>query len=162
VGLGFLIVEVSKSHSDAPHPVGLLWTCDWPLTENSTRQHTTLTRGRHPYPRRDLNPQFQKAGGHRQTPPAARPMGSASSFNTVQNKKLIILWTEMRNIHLVTVCLANSKHLCSTLLHNGLRRYSTYELRVFNNSSASHEIFVCILCSSSVPLCGAAAILLLF
>jgi len=28
VGRDFLIIEVSRSHSDTPHTVGLLWTSD--------------------------------------------------------------------------------------------------------------------------------------
>jgi hypothetical protein len=34
--LGLLTVEVSKSHTDTPHPVGLLWTSDQPVAEIST------------------------------------------------------------------------------------------------------------------------------
>jgi hypothetical protein len=30
VGQGLLIIEVSRSHSDTPHSVGLLWTSDQP------------------------------------------------------------------------------------------------------------------------------------
>ena len=41
VGLGFLY-EVSRSHSDTKHSVGLLWTSDQPVAETSTWQHTTL------------------------------------------------------------------------------------------------------------------------
>jgi hypothetical protein len=59
-GLGLLIIEVSWSHtSDTPHSVGLLWTSDQPVAETSTWQLTTLTRDRHPCPRRDSNPQSQ-------------------------------------------------------------------------------------------------------
>jgi hypothetical protein len=40
VGQGLLIVEASRSHSDTPHSVGLLWTTDQPDAETSTcRQH---------------------------------------------------------------------------------------------------------------------------
>jgi len=35
VGLGLLIVEVSKSHSDTPHSIELLSTNDQPVTETS-------------------------------------------------------------------------------------------------------------------------------
>jgi hypothetical protein len=61
LGLGFLITEVSSSHSDIPHSVGLLWTSDRPVAETSTWQHTTLARDRRPCPRRDSNPQSQQA-----------------------------------------------------------------------------------------------------
>ena len=48
VGLGFLIVEVSRSHSDTPQYVGLFWTSDQPIAETTTWQHTTAWRDRHP------------------------------------------------------------------------------------------------------------------
>jgi hypothetical protein len=63
VGQDLLLVEVSRSHSDTPHSLGLLWTSDQPVAETSTRQHTTLTRDRHPCLRRDSNTQFQQATG---------------------------------------------------------------------------------------------------
>ena len=40
VGVGLLIVEVSRSHSDTPHKVGLLWTSVRPVEETSALQHT--------------------------------------------------------------------------------------------------------------------------
>jgi len=46
-------------HTQTRHtPEGLLWTRDRPVAESSTWQHTTLTRDRHPCPRRDTNPQY--------------------------------------------------------------------------------------------------------
>jgi hypothetical protein len=36
VGQGLLIIEASRSHSDTPHSVGLLWTSDQPDAEAST------------------------------------------------------------------------------------------------------------------------------
>ena len=52
MGQGFLINEASRTHSDAPRPVGLLWASDQPDTQTSTLQYTTLTRDRHPCPDR--------------------------------------------------------------------------------------------------------------
>ena len=40
--LGFLVIEVSRSHSDTPHSVGILWTSDQPVAETSNWQHTAL------------------------------------------------------------------------------------------------------------------------
>jgi hypothetical protein len=65
VGQGLLTVEASRSHSDTPQSVGLPWTSDQPVAETSTRQHTTLTRDKHPCPRRDSNPQSQQASDAR-------------------------------------------------------------------------------------------------
>jgi hypothetical protein len=42
--LGLVTVEVSRSYSDKPRSVGLLWTSDRPVAETSTWQYTTLTR----------------------------------------------------------------------------------------------------------------------
>jgi len=56
VGQGFFIIETSQSYSDAPHLVGLLWTCDKPDLGTSTWQHATLTTDRYQCPRRDSNP----------------------------------------------------------------------------------------------------------
>jgi len=61
VGQGLLIIEASRSHSDTPHSVGLLWTSDQPVAENSTWQRTTE---RHPYSPRDSNPQSRQASCH--------------------------------------------------------------------------------------------------
>jgi hypothetical protein len=36
VGQGLLIIEASRSHSDTPQSVGLLWTSDQKVTETST------------------------------------------------------------------------------------------------------------------------------
>ena len=59
VGRHRLNIESSRSHSDAPRSVGLLWTGDQPDAETSTWQNTTLTIHRHPHTRRDSNPQPQ-------------------------------------------------------------------------------------------------------
>jgi hypothetical protein len=58
-GLGHLIIEASRSHSDTPRSVGFLWTSDQPVAETSIWQHTTLTRDRRPCFRLDSNPQSQ-------------------------------------------------------------------------------------------------------
>jgi hypothetical protein len=77
MSLGLLTVEVSRSHSDTPHSVGLFWTSDRPVAETSTWQHTTLTRDRHPCRRWDSNPQSQQPRGRRPTSYSARPPASA-------------------------------------------------------------------------------------
>jgi hypothetical protein len=47
VGQDLLIIEASRSNSDTPHPVGLLWTRDQLDAETSIKQHTTFTRDIH-------------------------------------------------------------------------------------------------------------------
>ena len=68
---GLLIIEDSRSHSDTPHSVGLLWASNRPDAEISTWQHTTLTTDSHPCPRQDSNPQSQQASDRRPTPRTA-------------------------------------------------------------------------------------------
>jgi hypothetical protein len=67
VNQALLIIDASRSHSDTPHSVGLLWTSDQPDAETSTSEHSTPTRDRHPCPRRDSNPQSQEASGRTPT-----------------------------------------------------------------------------------------------
>jgi len=51
VGQGLLLSEASRSHSDIPHSVGLLWTSDRPAADTSTcTTHATLTTDKHPCP----------------------------------------------------------------------------------------------------------------
>jgi hypothetical protein len=55
----------SRSHSlNTPNSVGLPWMRDQPHAENSTWQHTTLTRETRPCPQRDSNPKSQQPCGH--------------------------------------------------------------------------------------------------
>jgi len=65
VGQGLLIFEASRSHSDTPNSIGLLWTSDQPETHTSTWQQTTFTKERHPCFRWNSNPQSQEASGYR-------------------------------------------------------------------------------------------------
>jgi len=61
VGQDLLIIEASRSHSDAPHYVGLLWTSDQPVAQRlppDKTQHSQETF----MPRRDSNPRSQQAG----------------------------------------------------------------------------------------------------
>jgi hypothetical protein len=63
-----LLYEYSRSLSDTPHSIGLLWTSDGPVAENFTWQHTTFTRDKHPCSGRDSKPQFRQASGCRPKP----------------------------------------------------------------------------------------------
>jgi len=68
VGQGPLINDHSRSYSDTPHSVGLLWTSDQPGAETYTLQYTTRKRERYPYRWWDSNPKSQQASGGRSTP----------------------------------------------------------------------------------------------
>jgi hypothetical protein len=63
---GAMVHLITLRHT--PQSVGLLWTRDRPNPGTSTWQHRTLTRDRHPCPRKDSNPQAQQASGLRLTP----------------------------------------------------------------------------------------------
>jgi len=66
---GLLIFETSRSHSDTPHSVGLLFTSDQLGAETSTSQHTKLTSHRHvPGGIRTRNPRIQAAADPRRKP----------------------------------------------------------------------------------------------
>jgi len=51
-----LIIEASRSHSDTPQSIGLLWTSDQPVPETSTWQNTTLTWDKHSCPPTEFEP----------------------------------------------------------------------------------------------------------
>ena len=97
LGQGLLTIEASRSHSDTPHSVGLLWTSDQTNAETSTWQHTALTRERqrHPCPWRDSNPQFQQASGCRPTPSTVQPARSCictlspNSIRVIKSRRMI-------------------------------------------------------------------------
>jgi hypothetical protein len=63
LGQGLLHIEVSPSHSDIPHSVGLLWTSDQPDAEISTWQYATITKT----DIRDSKPQCQQASDRKRT-----------------------------------------------------------------------------------------------
>ena len=54
--------------TDTLNSVGLLWTSEQSVAENSTSQNTTLATERHPCRRRDSNQQSQQASRRRPTP----------------------------------------------------------------------------------------------
>ena len=56
MGQNLLTIQASRSHSDTPQSVTLLWTGDQPVTESSTGQHTSLTRDRPPCPPAGFEP----------------------------------------------------------------------------------------------------------
>jgi len=58
----------SRSHSDTPYSVGLLWTSDQPDAATATWQHTKFRRSKHLCSRQDSNPKSQQASGRWPTP----------------------------------------------------------------------------------------------
>ena len=78
VGLNLLTVEVSRSHSDTPHSVGLLRTSHQLVAYTSTWQQTTLKRDWHLCLRSDSNSKSLQAKGRRPTPQAFRPLITAN------------------------------------------------------------------------------------
>ena len=82
----------SRSHSlDTPHSVGTVWRSDQLGAETSTWQHTTRTRDRYEWLRRDSNPQLRQAIGRRPTSKMARPPGLSPLFECAKIKMQINL-----------------------------------------------------------------------
>jgi hypothetical protein len=67
VDQSLLIIEVLQSLSDTPHPAVFHRTSDQPDAETSIWQHTTITRDRNPWLRRDSNSQSKQASERPQT-----------------------------------------------------------------------------------------------
>jgi hypothetical protein len=92
VGLGLLLGEVSRSHSDTPHSEGLLLdecsACRRDLyltTQNTHKRKASM-------PPAGFELQSQQASGRRPTPYTARPLGS-----TYENHSETILYTVWAN-----------------------------------------------------------------
>jgi hypothetical protein len=88
-----LTIGASRSHSDTPHSVGLLWASHQPYAETSTWQHTTLSRDRHPRPGRirTRNPKKRAAAG-----PRLRPRGHQSLCLVNTIKTGVSLWKDYK------------------------------------------------------------------
>jgi len=82
------VIETSRSHSDTPQSVGLIWTSDQPDAITSGWRNTTLPKDTHACPWRDLNPQSQQASGRKPTPLAARPLGPADKSVWISNSHI--------------------------------------------------------------------------
>jgi hypothetical protein len=70
VGQGLLIIEASRSHSDTPYSVGLLWKSDQPDARPGNTQHSQETdihasggiRTRNPSKRAAADPRLGRRG----------------------------------------------------------------------------------------------------
>jgi hypothetical protein len=99
-----LVGQASRSHTNTPHSIRLLWTGDQPDAEPSTYQHTTLTRET-----------FHAPGGIRTHNPSKR--GAADpcliSANNIHND--MNMWDAEEN-------LKNVSFVICTPHYNGLRQ----------------------------------------
>jgi len=77
-GLGLHITEVSRSHSNTPHSVGLLWASNQPITETSTWQHSQQTGIHAPGRIQTHNPSTQVT-----TDSQPRPHGATGISNEI-------------------------------------------------------------------------------
>jgi len=141
---GLLIVEASRSHSDPPQPVGLLWTNDQSDAETTIWQHTTLTRDRLPCPRWDSNPHPRKRAA---AYPRLRPHGPGigSEIFTAGNYKLalllLLLTHRFSEGNASRFPLAAKLFLCSKDLGLTLQRDSkckSYSLTLYNWTCISY------------------------
>jgi len=91
----------------ATHSLGIVWTGFQPDAENSTWQHTTLTRDRRPCLRRDSNPQSKQVRGRRPTHSTQRLLNNESYWlfisdntitiwnnNNINNFYFFLIWTQ--------------------------------------------------------------------
>jgi hypothetical protein len=82
------VIEASRSRSFLHRTLSRT-----PPTEWSSWQYTTLTRDRHPCPRRDWNPQSQQGTGRRLTHHTAWLPGSAKRWlNLLTNVGWFLSW----------------------------------------------------------------------
>jgi hypothetical protein len=108
-GLGRLLLEVSRSHSDTPHSVGLLWTSDQSVAETSTRQHRNTHKGqtyRH------------HAGFEPTVPVSARP--KANALDRAATGIGIRWFHSTRNVVTARYCSVLLQKRLSTQQHNFL------------------------------------------
>jgi hypothetical protein len=99
MGLGLLFIEVSRSHSETPHSVGLFWTGDWHVAETSTWQHTKLTRDIHaPAGFETADPAIQRPQTHALDRAATGigPPGFKSQKNVEISQRPFIVWRTSR------------------------------------------------------------------
>jgi hypothetical protein len=92
MGRGLLIVEASRSHSDTPNSVWLLWTSDRPVTETSNNtQHSQETdihasggiRTHNPSKQADADPRFDRVA----TGISKTGIKIVSIYNTMTHRK---------------------------------------------------------------------------
>ena len=94
MGLDLLMLEVSRSHSDTSHWVGLFWTSDRPVAE--TWQHTQQSQETDihaPGGTRTHNPSKRAAADSRRRPRGhwdRRRLTIPSRFNTLQRRTFVV------------------------------------------------------------------------
>jgi len=92
VGQGLLIIQASRSHSDTPHSIGLLWTSDQPDSETSSGQHTTLeTDNRAPGKIRTRNPSKRAAALTVRYTPTYEQVGVHGRFYSISYFRLNVV-----------------------------------------------------------------------
>ena len=80
MGLGLLIVEFSRPHSETLQSVELLWTSDRLVAETSNLQHTTLTKETMP-----------QAGFELAVPASERPQAHALDRAATWDRQKLLL-----------------------------------------------------------------------
>jgi hypothetical protein len=101
MGQVLLIIEASRSYSDTPHSVGLLWTSDQADTETSTLQHTTPTRDRHPRPLAGFEPTIPASERPRIHVSDRAATGIGSGRHNTGWNALGYIFSELRTVRIV-------------------------------------------------------------
>jgi len=115
VGQGVLVFEASRSHSDTPQSVGLLWTSDQPDADTSTWQHTTITWHKHPCLQQDSYPHSQQTSHRRPKPETVRPLGSTVHRSVSMKYSSMSLYQRIQNTdYSVSLCFFVGYCVCSS------------------------------------------------
>jgi hypothetical protein len=102
---GLLIVEDSRSHSDTPHMVGLLWTSDQLGTEIFTWQHTTLAT--------DRQTSMPPVGFEPAIPPSDRPQTHALDLAVAGTAIMRVTHRKFKLISIIFVRRTNAVVSCA-------------------------------------------------
>jgi hypothetical protein len=123
--------RASRSHSDTPQSLGLLWTSDQPDAETYTWKHITLTTDRHPCQRRDSNPQTQQASGRRLTLQTARPLGP---FTGLDSRLYCVEYLRiLRSIYFL---------LCTSTIYSALDKTCIVESLLLNINTTNFTVIL--------------------
>jgi hypothetical protein len=110
VGEGFLTVEASRSHSDTPQSVRLLWASDQPDTQTSTWQHITLTTEIHAHCGIRTHNPSKRAAAEPLLQPRGHGTGNHDSLKPLKSDFFFILYTIQNYGQETTMHYVASKH----------------------------------------------------
>ena len=128
MGLGLLIVYVSRSHSDiyVHHRQDFSGRVIRPIQRPLLTQHEINTCDTHPCTRRDSNPQCQQASCRRPTSYTARPLGSALCNGNLMVNAYLLPYVQLVGTKCKIMSTARNMYdskLCNNTLARGSPRH---------------------------------------